>query len=114
MNTQPDRDLELRLQELEAQLTPPSPLAPQPQQTAKLQTEDAGSASSSVERLMKWFDGLPGVGKLAVIGVAAIVGFAILRSVLHLIASLVSLALLGMLLYLAYKFFFASVLNSKD
>lgn len=57
-----------------------------------------------LERVTNWYDGLPNVGKVAVAIVAAIAGFSLLKSVLQLMASLFSLAILGGILYLVYRF----------
>jgi hypothetical protein len=51
-----------------------------------------------------WFDELPQTGKLFV-GVAGVmVGFSVLNSLLHLISNLVSIAILGFLLYVGYRY----------
>lgn len=100
MEPQPDRDLDLRLQKLEAELNQPATL------TTKKQT-DPQTIQYPLNQFISWLKGLPSFGKLVVIGITTIIGFAILRTVLHLVASLISLGLLGLLLYLGYKFFVA-------
>jgi purine-cytosine permease-like protein len=51
-----------------------------------------------------WFGELPQTGKL-VVGVAGVmVGFSVLNSLLHLISTLVSIAILGFLLYVGYRY----------
>jgi len=116
MNPQPDQELERRLQKLEADISSPPPsLSAIPQSKKTLpQTNNSQSVQPSLNRLINWFNGLSSFVKLIVIGVAALVGFAILRAVLKLVAAVITLALLGVLLYLAYKFFLGRSSKNKD
>lgn len=52
-----------------------------------------------------WFNNLPSVGKVIVVIVGGSLGLSLLKSVFQLITSLISLALLGIILYVVYKFF---------
>lgn len=106
MNPQPDQDLERRQQKLEAELNQtyvPSPAVPQQQLPQKPLTIGPESAQSPLNRFINWFNGLSSSRKLIVIGVAAIVGLAIFRAVLTLVVSVISLALLGVILYFLYQ-----------
>lgn len=117
MNPQPDQDLEHRLQKLEAELNSPPkspPAIPQPQKPIQPQTDNYQNLQSTLNRFINWFSGLSGFGKLIIIGVAAIVGLAILRAVVKLVAAVISLAILGLLLYLVYQFFIARRSETKD
>jgi len=117
MNPQPDRDLDLRLQQLEAELsqTPPSPhTITQPEKPLQPQTDSSRTLHSQLNRFISWFNGLPGLGRLLAIGFLAIVGFAILRAVLQLVAAVISLAVLAVLLYFVYQFFLARSAETKD
>jgi hypothetical protein len=117
MNPQPDRDLDLRLQQLEAELsqTPPSPpTITQPEKPLQPQTDSSRTLHSQLNRFINWFNGLPGLGRLLAIGFLAIVGFAILRAVLQLVAAVISLAVLAVLLYFVYQFFLARSAETKD
>jgi hypothetical protein len=116
MNPQPDRDLDLRLQQLEAELsqTPPSPPTIAQPEKPLPQTESSQTLQSQLNRFINWFNGMPGLGKLVVIGFLAIVGFAILRAVLQLVAAVISLAVLAVLLYFVYQFFLARSAETKN
>lgn len=61
-----------------------------------------------LDRTLVWLKTLPQVGKIAVVVVGAFVTFSVLRSVLQLVAAIASLAILGILLYLGYKFLVAN------
>jgi negative regulator of sigma E activity len=107
MNPQENRDYERRLQELEIELdksqTHPSiddRIAQPLQRQVNNQPE-----KSVLNQVANWFNSLPRGAKVAVVIIATLVGFSILRSVLQLVASLFSLAILGVILYLVYKFF---------
>ena len=107
MNPQENRDYERRLQELEAELNKDKPLSSveipfwQPLERYINRTQ----VESIRNRVVNWFNSLPNPGKVAVVAIAAIVGVSLFLSVLQLVASLISLAILGVILYLVYKFF---------
>lgn len=111
MNSQPEQELE-QLQQLEAEINSPvSPPVVQPQQPIS-QTDS--SVPVALYRLVQWFNGLPGVGKLIVVAVALVVGLAILRAVLKLVAAVISLAFLAVLLYFGYQFLVARTSETKN
>lgn len=106
MNPQPDRDSERRQKKLDAQLNQtyvPPPAVPQQQLPQKPLATGFESVQSPLNRFINWFNGLSSFGKLIVIGVAATVSLAILRAVLTLVVSVISLALLGVILYFLYQ-----------
>ncbi len=107
MNPQPDQDLERRLQQLEAEVTPPPqpPIVSQPQKPLQPQSDNSQPVQVQFNKLITWFNSLPGFGKLIVAGVAAIVGLAIIRALLKLVFAVISLAFLAVLLYFGYQFF---------
>lgn len=116
MNPQPDQDLERVLQKLEVEInqTPPPPLVPQPKQPLQPQTDSYQPVQSTLNKIINWFNSLSGFGKLLVIGVAALIGLAILRAVLKLVTAVISLALLGVIVYFVYQFFLARSSETKD
>lgn len=107
MNPQENRDYERRLQELEAELNKDKPLSSveipfwQPVERYINRTQ----IESIRNRVVNWFNSLPNPGKVAVVASAVIVGVSLFLSLLQLVASLISLAILGVILYLVYKFF---------
>lgn len=106
MNSQPEQDIDRRLEKLEAELnSPPSPTSIyQPKETQNLPVEDGQSVQSSLNQLINWFNSLPGFGKLIASGVGIILGFAILRTLLNLVASLIGLGFLALIVYFLYQF----------
>lgn len=117
MNSQPDQNLQMRQELLEAEYnsTIPSSTAVSPSQTSELtQTDNSPTQQLQLKRFFNWFNSLSRVGKLIVVGVAAIFGIAILRTVLKLVAAVFSLAILAVLLYLAYQFFIVRSTETKD
>ena len=113
MNPQPDEDLEHRFQKLEAINQSPPPHFSQTKQSLK-QTHASQPVQRSIGRSLNWFNGLSGLGKLLVVGIAALVGFTILQAVLKLVTAVVSLAILGVILYLIYQFFLSRSSETKD
>jgi hypothetical protein len=107
MNPQENQDYARKLQELEAELDKDQPLPSVG--TPLWQPLERYINRSQVEairnRVVNWFNSLPTPGKVAVVAMAAIVGVSLFLSLLQLVASLISLAILGVILYLVYKFF---------
>ncbi|KJH70848.1 hypothetical protein [Aliterella atlantica] len=100
-NDQSDRELQRRLEKLEIELnTPPSSAQPVTPGNQK----PSATVSSNLNKFISLFKALPNAGKIIVAGVGIVVGFAILRTLLSLVASLFSLAFLGLLVYGMYQF----------
>ena len=106
MNTQEHQDYDLRLQELEQNLE-----QNQPMQLGKTQVEqpfrqyvNGLPVESVLTQVANWFNNLTSVGKIAVVIIGGILGLSLLRTALQLVASLISLTILGVMLYLMYKF----------
>ena len=109
--------MELRLKQLEAELdSPPTAptVIPQPHKPQPNQLDNPSTKQLQLGHFFNWFNSLSRVGKLIVVGVAAIFGIAILRTVLKLVAAVFSLAVLAVLLYLAYQFFIVRSTETKD
>ncbi len=101
MNTEEsEQELKRRLQELEIS----SPTNAYSVTTQPLTSKDSRTGLS---RFINLFKSLPNVGKLVVVGVGILVGFAVLKSLLNLVAALFSLAFLGLVVYFVYQFLVA-------
>ncbi|MBD2296981.1 hypothetical protein H6G06_26780 [Anabaena sphaerica FACHB-251] len=114
MNSQPEDELQRRLQKLEAKMNSFSPNPPQPE--TQKQTNQTGFAKLNwhLERFQIWFQSLSGMKKLAVTGVGILVGILVLQTVFKLVASVISLALLALLVYLGYKFLLPNSFQRKQ
>ena len=114
MNTEEsDRELQRRLEKLEIELNAPPNTRLSAAQTQNQQAEKATSVSSNLTKFINLFNGLPNAGKIIVGGVGIIFGFAILRTLLSLVASLFSLAFLGLLVYGMYQFLLSRSQRAK-
>ncbi|MEO0947914.1 MAG: hypothetical protein AAFY11_07185 [Cyanobacteria bacterium J06641_5] len=67
-----------------------------------------------LQQVRGWFFELPSVGRVAVLALAIVLGFSLLRTVLEVVTSLVSLALLLLVAYVVYKIFIAGDWPSGD
>lgn len=86
--------------------------------TEKSQSPQPNDSTSSLlenfdwERIItlvkNWFNQLPQIGKILVVLVAAFAGLSLLTSVLRLVSALITLAIVGVIVYLVYKVFFSS------
>jgi len=108
MASQQKRDLDRRLQELEREVNQTVSSATHKVREAEpLQRAASNARSGMVPRARDWFEQLPQLGKIAVIAGGAIVGFSLLKTVLQLVTSLLTLALVAGALYVGYRLFLA-------
>lgn len=110
MNPQKE-DLQHPLQQLEEEINSSVPkvvINQQQQQTSFI------GWKSKFDKLTIWFKNLPGIGKLAVGGIGVLLGLAILQAFLKLVASVISLTVLAVLVYLGYKFFVSGSFQHKQ
>lgn len=98
MNPQENRDDDRILQKLEAQLNQNRIVSSLWPAFNRSQSEVA------FNQVVNWFNGLANPAKVAVVAIAVLVGFSVVKSILQLVASLIGLAILGIILYLVYKF----------
>lgn len=100
MNPQDRQKVERKLQELEAELHSTQPLS---------QNQDLLSTLQSLkQQLAVWYRGLPTLGKGATIAVGGILALSVVTTVVNLIRLAFTLAVLGVLVYVGYKFFLTS------
>lgn len=92
--------LQQKLKEIEAQLKSDAPLKPTPELSNSLQ--------SLYQQFLIWYQGLPTWGKGGTIIVGLILSLSIFRTILNLISLGITLAVIGVGGYLAYKLFFAA------
>lgn len=111
MNPQNNPNWKRRLQELEQEINQ-STFGQTTNKEEPLNSFKEGNAQSSplqtkLNQLQIWFNNLPRGGQVIVGLVAIVVGFSLLNTVLQVVTSLLSIAILAVLLYGLYKFFIA-------
>lgn len=112
-----DRHWQNRLEEIEAELNQTNSQANSAHQETtteptfpRVEINPSPQVKHWLNSAKNWFETLPQIGKIAV-GIGAVwVSFSILNALFHIVSSLVSIALMGFLLYVGYKF----VVNSGD
>lgn len=114
MNPQPEEDLQRRLNKLEAEINSPPGVVPESQSQKQTPQSVFANLNLQLERFQIWFNSLSGAKKLVVSGVTVLVGLAMLQAVFKLVASVISLALLAVLVYVGYKFFVSSGFQRKQ
>jgi hypothetical protein len=114
MNYQPEEDLQRRLQQLEAEINSFSPSSSPSKREEQTNLFGFSKFKVFLERSQIWFQNLSGVQKLLVIGVAILLGFSVLQTVFKLVISLISLALLAVLVYFGYKFLVSGSFQRKQ
>jgi len=113
MNPQPEEDLQRRLQNLEAEINSSSVGGSVPEKQKQTSPFSFENLNSQLTRLQNWFNTLSGMKKIVFLAVTAVVGIAMLQAVLKLVASVISLAVLAVLVYVGYKFFVSSSFQQK-
>jgi hypothetical protein len=115
-------DWEKRLQELEAEVNASSQQQDQTtQQDSVSPSSPVGSESGQFSRrvqgialqVRRWFDQLPILGKVIVGAVAVGISLSLLKTVFQLITSVLTLAIIGALGYVAYQVFIGSKNNTE-
>jgi hypothetical protein len=114
MNHQPEQDLQRRLENLEAEINSTSVDIGQPAKNTETSPPAFVNWKSRLAKLQLWFKNLNGITKVIVGGVSVLLGLAILQALLRLVASVISVALLGFLVYLGYKFFVSGNSQKKQ
>jgi hypothetical protein len=114
MNSQPEEDLQRRLDKLEAEIKSANVTPPHSGGQTQLPGLSFASLNLYLERFRLWFTSLAGMKKLAVVGVVTLLGFVMLQTVFKLVTSVISLALLAVLVYLGYKFFVSNSFQRKQ
>jgi hypothetical protein len=104
----PERDLQSKLDEMEADLNQqaddnfsdnPNSVLP------KIEIKPTPQVQEWVERSKDLFNNLPQFGKVAVAVGGVWLGFSIVGAVLHVVSSIFSLAAIGLVLYVGYRLF---------
>ena len=111
-----NRNWQQKLEEIEAEINRATTSASQQSKTETVRPHIEIDPSPQLQNWLKsgrdWFETLPQVAKVAV-GIGAVwLSFSVLSAFLHIISSLISIAVMGFLLYIGYKFVFNSS-NSK-
>lgn len=97
--------LERQLQKLEVEINQQQPLT--------THSETSPSIQSLYSQFLGWYQTLPQVGQVAVVAGGILIGLSALSIVFQLIRLAFSLAVLGVIVYLGYKFFLVPQ-SSKD
>jgi hypothetical protein len=111
MNSPNNQDWEQRLKDLEQEIDrTTSPESAEHTETVRphVEIDPSQKITAWLNSARDWFNNLPTAGRV-IVGVGAIaIGFSVLNVFLRLISSLISIAILGGLLYLGYKFLVTS------
>ncbi len=110
MNSSDNQDWQRRLEELETEVNQNISSTVQEQTETvypKVEIENIDSLSGWLNSARDWFNSLAPIGQVAVGVIVIMLGFSVLNIFLKVISSLISVAILGGLLYLGYKYIFA-------
>ena len=114
MNSKNEKDLQYRLEKLEAEVNSSSNNVSPLQRIVSVSESDLPVSKSPLEKFVAWFISLSRIKKIAVLSVLVIFGCAILQAALKLVASLIAFTLLAVLAYLGYKFVVPSNIERRQ
>ncbi len=104
-----ERDLQKKLEEMEAEInqntTSNSQQSSPKSIFSQFEINPSPQVQSWIDSGKAWFATLPQIGKAAVAIGAVWLGFSIVGAVLHVVSSILSIALVGLLLYIGYRLF---------
>ncbi len=103
----PERDIQSKLDEMEAALNQQadSNFSDTPKVLPEIEIKPSAQVQGWIDTSKEFFNRLPKFGKVAVAIGGVWLGFSILGAVLHVVSSVVSIAVLGFILYIAYRLF---------
>ena len=105
----PEKDLKSKLDEMEAQINRDE-VSDSQASSAKsvfpqVEINPSPQVQSWIDSGKAWFATLPQVGKAAVAIGGVWLGFSIVGAVLHVVSSIVTIGLVGLLLYVGFRLF---------
>lgn len=104
-----ERDLQSKLDEMEAEINQKTAADSQEFNTKsvfpQIEINPSPKVQGWIDSSKTWFNSLPKVGKGAVAIGGVWLGFSILGAVLHIVSSVLSIAVIGFILYVGYRLF---------
>ncbi len=108
-----ERDLQSKLDEIEADIDRDNSKSQDTSQSIFPQLDINASPKMRgwIEQSKAWFNSLPKIGKAAVAIAGVWLSFSIVGAVLHVISSILTLGVVGFVLYIGYRLFNSSEAN---
>lgn len=102
-----DRDLKSKLDEMEAKLNQEAEGASDIPQSVlpKIELNPSPQVQGWIDRSKNIFQSLPKFGKIAVAVGGVWLSFSVVGAVLHVVSSIVSIGVIGLILYVGYRLF---------
>ncbi len=106
-----ERDLKRKLDEMEAEINQDTAADSQNETQSvfpQLEINPSPQVQGWIDTTKAWFNSLPKFGKAAIAVGGVWLSFSILGAVLHIVSSVLSLAMIGLVLYVGYRLFNSS------
>ena len=104
-----ERDLQSRLDEMEAEMKQQQVSNSQESQTksifSQVEINPSPQVKGWIDSSKAWFNTLPKIGKAAVAIGGVWLGFSVLGAILHVVSSIISIGVIGLILYVGYRLF---------
>lgn len=107
-----ERDLQSKLDEMEADINQNTSKSQDVPQTTfpQIDLDPSPKVQGWIENSKAWFNSLPKFGKAGVAIAGVWLGFSIVGAVLHVVSSVLTIGVVGFILYVGYRLF----ANSSD
>lgn len=113
----PERDLQSKLDDMEADLNQQNVANdPEPDQKRvfpQFEINPSPKVQGWIDTTKGWFNTLPKVGKAAVAIGGVWFGFSVLGAIFHVVSSIISIGVVGFILYIGYRLFSSSADSSQ-
>ena len=108
----PERDLQSKLDEMEADINQNTSESSDAPQTVvpQINLSPSPKVQGWIDNSKAWFNSLPKFGKAGVAIAGVWLGFTIVGAVLHVVSSVLTIGAVGIILYVGYRLF----TNSSD
>lgn len=107
-----ERDLQSKLEDMEADIDRHNSNQNEFQTVSpQLDINASPKMRDWIERSKGWFNSLPKIGKAAVAIAGVWLGFSIVGAVLHVVSSIITIGVVGFVLYVGYRLFNSSETN---
>lgn len=102
-----ERDLQSKLDDMEAEMKENSANNTKfdPQTLPQIEINPSPKVQGLIDSSKAWFATLPKAGKAAVAVGGIWLGFSVLGAIFHVVSSIISIGIVGLVLYVAYRLF---------
>jgi hypothetical protein len=106
MSSSNQQEWQRKVQDLKSKVNsaPQEPIIPEILSSIDAELREGTNLQEKIQNTQNWFEQIPASAKVAVVVGVAIIGLMLLKTVFQLVTSVVTLAVVGLALWLVYRF----------